>query len=230
MKLISKSGERRKITDKIFTVILVLVMAFTGYVMVMNAQGKAVSLFGNSILRVVTGSMEPTLLTGEYILVQKTDVSTLAEGDIITFYSEDPSTSGWLITHRIMEVTSDGTFITKGDANPVEDSVPVKPEKVLGKYVRKARFFAIVGSFADSRKLIMALVIIPILVLSFYETRTLAKLWKKYKGTDDGARAGANGESREDEIERIKREAVEEYLKQREKSNDEQGKEDEQSE
>ena len=218
MRLISKTGEKRKITDWIFTVILVTVMIFTGYVMVMNAQGKAVSVFGNSILRVVTGSMEPTLLTGEYIVVQKTDVSTLAKGDIITFYSEDSVTKDWLITHRIIDIAEDGSFITKGDANPVEDSVPVKPEKVLGKYVRKARFFAMVGSFADSRKLIMALVIIPILGLSFFELKSLTKLWKKYKGEDEV--------SADTDVERIKREAVEEYLKKREEQADEQRQEE----
>ena len=218
MRIISKTGENRKITDKIFTVVLVMVMIFTGYVMVMNAQGKAVPIFGYSILRVVTGSMEPTLLTGDYIIVHETDAAALTIGDIITFYSEESSTQGLLVTHRIIGVRSDGSFVTKGDANPVEDSVAVKPDKILGKYVNKARFFAMIGSFADTRKLIMALVIIPILALSFFELKSLTKLWKKYKGDDE--------DKKEKDIEKIKREAVEEYLKQRENKADGEAKED----
>ena len=208
MRLISKTGERRKISDYVSMILLVVVMAFTGYVLVMNANGKAVSVFGYSILRVVTGSMEPTLTTGEYIIVEKTDTSELAAGDIITFYSEDPEIKDYLVTHRVMEVRDNGSFVTKGDANTVEDEIVVKPERVLGKYVRKARFFGMISSFADAKKLLLFLVIIPILVLSFYEIKSLAKLWKKL-GDEEGKKEIA----KESEIEKLKREAIEEYLR-----------------
>lgn len=228
MKIISKTGERQKgILDYVSWVILVVVMIFTAYVMIMNVRGKAVSVFGYSILKVVTGSMEPTIMTGEYIIVKDVDPNTLKEGDIITFYAKIPQIRGLLCTHRIIGFNEDGSLISKGDANNVEDDIAVQKDEVLGKYVCKARFFSMIGSFADRKKLLLVVVIVPILAISFYEMRTLGKLWKSLHKEDEEP---SIDDKREAEIERIKKEAVEEYIKQRNESNNEQGKEEHETE
>ena len=220
MKKLIKSGEKGgKVKDILSIVILAVAIAFTAYVMIMNFQGKPVSVFGYSILRVVTGSMEPTIFTGDYIIVHKMAPAELKEGDIITYFTEDEEIKDLLVTHRIINVNDDGTFITQGDANPIPDDIPVKPERILGKYLKKARFFGMIASFADSSKLLLFLVIIPILLIAIYETKTLAKVVVEYKKETDAEEI----EKKETEIERIKREAVEEYKKQKEQ--EENGKE-----
>ena len=168
-----------KISNIIVAVITVLALVFVIYVMVCSARGKAVNVFGKSILRVVTGSMEPSIYTGEYIIVEKTDVSTLAEGDIISFYSEQSDIRGLLVTHRIVGKNDDGSFITRGDANPVDDSVSVKPENIVGKYKSKARFFIWLNSFVNARKLLLLLVVITMTCISFYEAKTVVKIGKE---------------------------------------------------
>ncbi|MBR2523566.1 MAG: signal peptidase I [Clostridiales bacterium] len=217
MKKLTKSGEKGgKLKDILSIVFLAAAIAFTAYVMIMNMQGKAVSVFGYSVLRVVTGSMEPTIFTGDYIIVQKTTPAELKEGDIITYYTEVDEIKDLIVTHRIIKVNDDGSFITQGDANQIPDSIPVKPERLLGKYLYKARFFGMIASFADSSKLILFLVIIPILLMSIYETKTLAKQWKEYKqevGSD-------KTDNMDKEIERIKQEAIEEYKKKKEQEAD----------
>ena len=72
------------------------------------------------VLKVVSGSMEPSIHEGDYIYIKKTDTDSLKAGDIISFYSQDDSIKGEINTHRISEVLSDGTFVTKGEpiANP----------------------------------------------------------------------------------------------------------------
>ena len=171
-----KEVKTNKIANIITTVILLAAIAFTVYVMICAAGNKIVDIFGKSILRVVTGSMESSIHVGDYIIVEKTDPDELAVGDVISFYSEQSDIYGMLVTHRIAEITDDHTFITRGDANPVNDSVEVRPEKIVGKYTGKARFFIWVNSFADPRKILLICVIIPIGIVSIFELRTLAKL------------------------------------------------------
>jgi signal peptidase I len=187
--------------------------------MINTARGRAVSIFGNYTLKVVTGSMEPTIMTGDFIIVHKASPEQLQVNDIITFYSDSPETKDLLITHRIIGIKDDGTFITKGDANNIEDQVSARPERVLGKYVRKARYLGIVSSFADMRKLILLLVIVPMFVISIFEVKSLAAVWKKVR-QESGAEL-TEEQIRQQEIERIKKLAVEEYMnKEKEKESD----------
>lgn len=210
MRKFFKSGTSTwsKVSEIIVTVLLILTAAFTAYVMINTARGNVVSIFGRYVLNVVTGSMEPTIATGEYIIVAKTDPSSLQVNDIIAFYSDSDETKDLLITHRIVEIKEDGSFVTKGDANNIEDEVTAKPDRVLGKYVRKARFFGMIGSFADRKKLLFTLVIIPVFIMSIFEVRSLGRTWKKLKKEDKDVEL--------DHIEELKRKAVEEYLKEKE--------------
>ncbi|MBO4865799.1 MAG: signal peptidase I [Ruminococcus sp.] len=195
-----ESGIRRA-ANIITSIILIAAIIFTAYVMICAARHKAVDVFGKSVLKVVTGSMEPSINVGEYIVVEKTDTRSLHKGDIISFYSEQTDIYGMLVTHRIVDIQEDGTFITKGDANTIEDSVAVKPDRIVGKYTGKARFFIWVNSFADTRKLLMILVIIPVSGLFIYELKSLAKLGKKV--------SEAEKVSYEDRRQELIREAIE---------------------
>lgn len=210
MRRFFKSGVSTwsKVSEIIVTVLLIITAAFTAYVMINTARGNVVSIFGRYVLNVVTGSMEPTIATGEYIIVAKTDPSSLQVNDIIAFYSDSDETKDLLITHRIVEIKEDGSFVTKGDANNIEDEVTAKPDRVLGKYVRKARFFGMIGSFADRKKLLFTLVIIPVFIMSIFEVRSLGRTWKELKKEDKDVEL--------DHIEELKRKAVEEYLKEKE--------------
>ncbi|MGN0629829.1 MAG: signal peptidase I, partial [Ruminococcus sp.] len=157
-------------------------------------------VFGKSIMMVTTGSMEPSIHEGDYILIEKTAPELLDEGDIITFFSEDKAIYGMPNTHRILEKSDDGGFITKGDANPVPDSYKVYPEKIIGVYVRKIRFLRWINSFKSAKKLVLFLVFAAALAMSFYEIRTIGKIAKD---------SSENRKKRiEDEKEKLIREAI----------------------
>lgn len=88
-------------------------------------------LLGWNGTTVVSGSMEPKISVGDIALTSPIDPDELVAGQVISFedpagFSKDP------ILHRIVEVNEDGTFTTKGDANPSADSTPVPPENVIG--------------------------------------------------------------------------------------------------
>ena len=168
-----------KITNIIIAAITVIALGFVIYVMVCSANGKAVNVFGKSVLKVVTGSMEPSLQIGDYIVVEKTDPSALKEGDIISFYSEQSDINGMLVTHRIVSINDDGSFVTKGDANLISDSITVSADKIVGKYTHKSRFFMWVDSFVNIKKLIILLVVVSMTIMSVYEVRTVLSVGQK---------------------------------------------------
>ena len=198
-------------------VILVAATVFSVYVTINAITGNPVSVFGFTVLKVETGSMEPALHVGDYIIVKSCDPASLKEGDIISFYSEQEDIEGLLVTHRIKEVLNDGTFVTKGDANPITDSVNVSKDRIYGVYVRKSGFYMWMGSFADTNKLYFMLVILPLVLVSLYELRSVIKIGKKANEESDEekqAEAEASYEKRmRDAIEAEKKRLAEENYK-----------------
>ena len=165
--------------DIVLTAIIIILLGFCIYVLVNAARGKAVSVLGKSVLCVETGSMEPSLHVGDYILVEKTDPKDLNEDDIISFYSDAPDIKGKIVTHRIVGRTEDGKFITKGDSNTIADTYNADPEKLVGKYIGKSRFFIWMSSFGSIKKLGLLVVMIAVAIGAAFEVRTIAKIGKQ---------------------------------------------------
>lgn len=88
-------------------------------------------VFGVKPAVVLSGSMEPTIQTGDLIAVTDCDPTALHEGDVMCYLS-----SGKAITHRIASVTTgeDGQlrYVTQGDANNAADRLPVTVDQVQG--------------------------------------------------------------------------------------------------
>jgi signal peptidase len=81
-----------------------------------------------------SGSMSPVLRVGDITIIAKTPLTSIKVGDIIEYRNAEKID----IVHRVIKIEQvNGTteFITKGDANNVEDSAPVLPDNVLGKVV-----------------------------------------------------------------------------------------------
>ena len=104
-------------------------------------RGEVPRIGGYSIMKIISGSMEDEIPEGSYILIREIDPAEVGEGDIITFYSSDYMIYGLPNTHRVVEppiVTDEGIeFVTKGDANPINDKVTAKGEDLIGIYVRR---------------------------------------------------------------------------------------------
>ena len=86
-------------------------------------------LWGVKPYMVMSGSMEPTLPIGALVYVEKTEV--IEEGEIIAF----DVGNGQICVHRCVEIKEDGTFVTKGDANTVEDVTSITRSQIIGKSV-----------------------------------------------------------------------------------------------
>jgi len=83
---------------------------------------------------VTSGSMEPTIETGDgFVAIPAALAGPVEEGDVVTFRAEEIQ-GGGLTTHRVAEETDRG-YITKGDANPFTDQdgdePPVKETQIV---------------------------------------------------------------------------------------------------
>ena len=221
-----KKSTLHRIINVVEWLLLLASVTLLAYIFITTMQGKAADFFGYRILHVVTGSMEPTISVDDYIVVQDVNPEDLEKDDIIAFYTEDQEIKGKMVIHRIVDIQADGRFVMKGDANPVADPLTVRGDQVVGKYKGRLRFLNWISSFVSVKKLFLLAVIIPMFLMSIYEVSTLARLFKKggkagkkkgkarsKKKAGDGADASTTGETKEEKIERLKREAVEEYLK-----------------
>ena len=84
------------------------------------------------IFNVISGSMEPKIPVGSLIIVEPREASQVEEGEVIAFMS-----NGSVITHRVVENLSfEGEFVTKGDANLQEDMGNVPYDHLIGVVIR----------------------------------------------------------------------------------------------
>jgi len=78
---------------------------------------------------VSSGSMAPAIRTGDVLLSGSHDGEGLGP-DTVALYL-DPVRND-VVAHRVLSVTEEGQYITRGDANPGADSTPVDPAQVEG--------------------------------------------------------------------------------------------------
>ena len=107
---------------KISNILLIITIIFLIIYLILKQTNQI------GIYKVMTGSMEPNIHVGDYLLVKK--CKEYKEGDIVTFKKD-----GYYITHRIIKI-NENTIITKGDANNVADE-EIDKITIVGKYIFK---------------------------------------------------------------------------------------------
>lgn len=151
----------KKILMTFIWIILILLVTFNIYnfVSIKLLHKELPKIFGYSILEVVSGSMEPTIMVGDLIVID-TDCGNYQKGDIITFRD----VNGSFVTHRILEIGID-EMITKGDNNDSQDEA-MSPATIVGKYVTR---IPQLGSVMSSLKnpLVMALILAIGIIICF---------------------------------------------------------------
>lgn len=83
---------------------------------------------------ILTGSMEPGIMPGDIVIVEKSDCDGVAVGDVIMFNNGN----GMNITHRVIEKSdADGEvlFRTKGDNNSSPDNGYVNASQLRGRVI-----------------------------------------------------------------------------------------------
>src|SRR3954447_15637394 len=79
---------------------------------------------------ILSGSMEPRIHVGDVVVTRTVPGASVTKGQVITV--KDPDHPAKTRTHRVLRRASDGTIVTKGDANPQADSSHITNDNVLG--------------------------------------------------------------------------------------------------
>lgn len=177
----------RKIKNILSAIILVVSFVVVIIMLIAKVNGQTPVLFGFSLLRISSPSMEPDLKVGDIILSQTvSDVSELKVGDIITYSGEFGSYAGKHITHEIVAApyTENGTVYlqTQGIANEYADP-QITADQVESKMLRRLNVFSAVYSFFMT-PWGLAIVLIFLAILFFNEAYTLKQLFKENRNEE----------------------------------------------
>lgn len=147
---------------------LILVSVFVLLSVVLTPAGQVPQVLGYSVFRVMTGSMEPEIRENSLLLVQKTPPEDIVPGDVISFFSPDPMLEGAVNTHRVVRVEKENgriQFITKGDANVIEDTYPVDASALVGKAVFKSYWLGKTVSLLANPLVFGIIILLPLLII-----------------------------------------------------------------
>lgn len=144
------------------------------------------SLLGYKMYIVNSDSMAATdFKAGALILVKEVDPSTLKEGDIITFMSQDTDSFGETITHKIRQVTTDAEgnpgFITYGTTTGTDDETIVTYPYVLGQYQSQIPGLGTFFNFLKTTPGYFVCIFTPFMLIILYEGIKFFNLFRRYK-------------------------------------------------
>lgn len=160
-------------------------MVFTVF-SVMTFDRNDRSVFGYKFFIVQSDSMSATdFSAGDIVFVKEIDPSTLKEGDIIAYISQNTSNYGETVTHKIRSLTKnengDAGFVTYGTTTNTDDETVVTYPYVLGKYTghlpKVGTFFA----FLKTTPGYILCILVPFLVLIGYNGLNCISLFRRYK-------------------------------------------------
>lgn len=168
------------------TVVLAVCMMIFTVVSVNTFDRSDRSLFGYKAFIVLSDSMSKTdFSAGDLVLIKEVDPSTLKEGDIIAYSSQNAENYGETVTHKIRRLTTDANgnpgFITYGTTTDTDDETVVTYPYVLGKYQshipKVGKFF----QFLKTTPGYIICILIPFLLLILIQGLNCIKLFRRYK-------------------------------------------------
>ena len=197
-----KSINFKKIGSALWYVFLGFMFLVLVSIFISRMQGDVPRVFGFSIMKISSGSMEDTIPTGAHILIKKTAPEDIKKGEIICFYSEDPKIYGYPNTHRVIEdpikTDSGYEYVTQGDFNPLKDEVTAKGDKLIGRYVIKLTFLTAITDFFTTKFMLVCMVTVQLACICLFMFTYTAS--KKQKAEKEAAKAEEQKAPSEDEI------------------------------
>jgi signal peptidase I len=140
---------------------------------------------------VLSGSMAPTLRTGDEIVVRPVAPVTLRVGDIVTF--NDPSRDDALVTHRVRSMRVVGAtvrVVTRGDANTGSEHWSVPASGRVGRLAYRIPKLGYVTGTAGAPLGRILFVVLPALLLGASEIR---RVWRPREALKSATEAPITG-------------------------------------
>jgi len=118
-------------TVNIFFILAMIILVTSG---INYVRTGSYTVFGYKILKIASSSMEPTLMTGDYVIAKQVKPDDVIEiGGIYTYLSEN---NLYTVTHRIIDTESceeEDMYIFKGDNNDEQDPKPIHRKRIKFK-------------------------------------------------------------------------------------------------
>lgn len=144
------------------------------------------NLFGYKTFIVLSDSMSKTdFNAGDIVFVREVDASSLKEGDIISYASQNSHNFGETVTHKIRRLTSDAEgnpgFVTYGTTTDTDDETVVTYPYVLGKYTGHLPKVGAFFQFLKTTPGYIVCILTPFLLLILLQGLNCIKLFRRYK-------------------------------------------------
>lgn len=123
-----------RIVDLFLNILLIFIILGLLSSIVSKIAFNKNSIFGFQLLHVVSGSMEPTIMTNEIVLGRITDGTDVKVNDVVTYKRDD----GELIIHRVIDIYEKRGvvyYVFKGDNNQKQDEKPVTDKQLMYKVI-----------------------------------------------------------------------------------------------
>lgn len=159
--------------------------AVAGLGLGLAAAATVPALFGYQSLTVLSGSMEPTVHTGDVVVVERIAPTEARIGDVVSF--RDPEDPTRVLTHRVRELRVEGgtvRFVTKGDANTGTERWQVASGGTIGRVAYRLWALGYALHWLQGRLARLVLLVIPALLLGLHEIR---RIWRPRRVEEVGA-------------------------------------------
>lgn len=224
MKIHAKQPPKHPVLNKIVTVFVLImitavVVCFGSILATKYIYHQPASLFGYRMVKILTDSMEPAIMTNSYILVKRIDGLDVKEGDFVLYLPEDENWlgKGVTITHECIEgphidpETGHMVITTQGRKAGATPDAPVPVENVQSVYV------ATIGDsgfmdFLTSKWGIVVLIALPCLAGVVLQIVTMVRAIKDNPDEDKVKKAVE--EIEEERKEKLKKDAIESFMAQ----------------
>lgn len=175
----------RNIVTWLVVILAVCMMIFT-IVSVTTFNRSDRNLFGYKAFVVLSDSMSKTDFdAGDLVLVKEVDCSTLKEGDIIAYTSQNAFNYGETVTHKIRKLVTDANgepgFITYGTTTDTDDETIVTYPFILGQYQKTIPNVGKFFQFLKTTPGYIVCILVPFLILILSEGIRCINLFRKYK-------------------------------------------------
>lgn len=183
-----------------YTLISIVIVVALLYTVVNLAGNNGIStILGHTVGSVQSGSMSGTFEKGDIIVSKQIDGEEIKEGDIISFWYNDPQAQQIIVvTHRVIELREDGKIVTQGDvankANSVDKIEVISKGDVISRYSFKIPYVGAVLDFINTSTGFFVCILIPVFLFLFWQiyvfivTVSDAKKLAKEKAIQDQAR------------------------------------------
>ncbi len=161
--------KKHKKPNIIFSFIELILLVFSMIILISivtsRLTDKTPKIFGVSFHIVVTASMEPDIMVGDFILVKEADISDIKIGDDVLF-----DYKGIDVIHRVVGI-KDGKLITHGINNP--DDVFETTSSIHGKCIFVSTFIGFVIIFLQQN--ILLIISLIFVIIAVYQLLKILK-------------------------------------------------------